>query len=293
MDVVTSQSSFGRGDRRQAQRPQAGRTRGPAEKARLVESRLEARRASQNQARVMSPAPVPSGEGIRLNRFLAAAGLGSRRGTEELITSGRVRINKRQVTSLAERVPLGAEVTVDGRPVRANRPVVIALHKPRGVVCTASAQDRRPIITELMPREFGRLFTVGRLDAESEGLLLLTNQGDLSQHLAHPRHLVEKEYRVWLDRAPDPMALRQMEKGVRLEEGIAKAERAEFVGRREVRVILRQGMKRQIRLMFRQLGFTVERLKRIRIAQLELGTLAPGAWRVLPEREIRKLGVMS
>jgi 23S rRNA pseudouridine2605 synthase len=241
----------------------------------------------------MSSGPVPSGEGIRLNRFLAGAGLGSRRGTEELITSGRVRINKRQVTSLAERVPPGAEVTVDGRPVRANRPVVIALHKPRGVVCTASAQDRRPIITELMPKEFGRLFTVGRLDAESEGLLLLTNQGDLSQHLAHPRHLVEKEYRVWLDRAPDPMALRQMEKGVRLEEGIAKAERAEFVGRREVRVILRQGMKRQIRLMFRQLGFTVERLKRIRIAQLELGTLAPGAWRVLPEREIRKLGVMS
>jgi pseudouridine synthase len=104
---------------------------------------------------------------------------------------------------------------------------------------------------------------------------------------------VEKEYRVWLDRAPDPTALRQMEKGVRLEEGMAKAERAEFLGRREVRVILRQGMKRQIRLMFRQLGFTVERLKRIRIAQLELGTLAPGAWRVLPEREIRKLGGAS
>ena len=241
----------------------------------------------------MSPNPVPSGEGIRLNRFLAAAGLGSRRGTEELITSGRVRINKRQVTSLAERVPSGAEVTVDGRPVRVHRPVVIALHKPRGVVCTASAQDRRPIITELMPKEFGRLFTVGRLDAESEGLLLLTNQGDLSQHLAHPSHHVEKEYRVWLDRAPDPTALRQMEKGVRLEEGMAKAERAEFLGRREVRVILRQGMKRQIRLMFRQLGFTVERLKRIRIAQLELGTLAPGAWRVLPEREIRKLGGAS
>lgn len=239
----------------------------------------------------MPPRPVPSGEGVRLNRFLAAAGLGSRRGTEELITAGRVRINKRQVTSLAERVPPGAEVTVDGRPVRANRPVVIALHKPRGVVCTASAQDRRPIITELMPKEFGRLFTVGRLDAESEGLLLLTNQGDLSQHLAHPRHHVEKEYRVWLDRAPDPAALRQMEKGVRLEEGMAKAERADFLGRREVRVVLRQGMKRQIRLMFRQLGFTVERLKRIRIAQLELGTLAPGAWRVLSERDVRKLGV--
>ena len=102
---------------------------------------------------------------------------------------------------------------------------------------------------------------------------------------------MEKEYRVWLDRAPDPAALRQMEKGVRIEEGMAKAERAEYLGRREARIILRQGMKRQIRLMFRQLGFTVERLKRIRIAQLELGTLVPGAWRVLPEREIRKLGV--
>ena len=171
--------------------------------------------------------------------------------------------------------------------------MVIALHKPRGVVCTASAQDRRPIVTELMPREFGRLFTVGRLDADSEGLLLLTNQGDLAQHLAHPRHKVEKEYRVRLDRAPDPAALRQMERGVRLEEGLARAEKAEFLGGREVRVILRQGMKRQIRLMFRHLGFTVERLKRIRIARLELGSLAPGAWRVLPDRELRKLEGMS
>ena len=241
----------------------------------------------------MSADPVPSGEGIRLNRFLAAAGLGSRRGTEELITAGRVRINKRQVTSLAERVPDGAEVTVDGRPVHANQSVVIALHKPRGVVCTASAQDRRPIVTELMPKHFGRLFTVGRLDADSEGLILLTNQGDLAQHLAHPRHKVEKEYRVRLDRAPDPAALRQMEKGVRLEEGLAKAESVEVLGGREVRVILRQGMKRQIRLMFRQLGFTVERLKRVRIARLELGTLAPGAWRVLPERDVRRLEVSS
>lgn len=237
----------------------------------------------------MSPDPVPSEGGMRLNRFLAAAGLGSRRGTEELITAGRVRINKRQVTSLAERVPEGAEVTVDGKPVRSTLGVVIALHKPRGVVCTASAQDRRPIITELMPRHFGRLFTVGRLDADSEGLLLLTNQGDLAQHLAHPRHKVEKEYRVRLDRAPDPAALRQMEKGVRLEEGLGRAEKAEYLGGREVRVILRQGMKRQIRLMFRKLGFTVERLKRTRIAHLELGTLVPGAWKVLSEREVRKL----
>ena len=237
----------------------------------------------------MPAAPVPSGEGIRLNRYLASAGLGSRRGTEELIAAGRVRINKRQVTSLSERVPEGAEVTVDGRPVRANQAVVILLHKPRGVVCTASAQDRRPIITELMPKQFGRLFTVGRLDAESEGLILLTNQGELAQRLTHPRHKVEKEYRVRLDRVPDPVVLRQMEKGVRLEDGVAKAERAEFLGGREVRVLLRQGMKRQIRLMFRQLGFTVERLKRIRIAHLTLGTLVPGAWRVLSEREAGKL----
>ena len=241
----------------------------------------------------MSEDPVPSGEGVRLNRFLAAAGLGSRRGTEELISTGRVRINKRQVVSLAERVPLGAEVTVDGKPVRANPSVVIALHKPRGVVCTASAQDRRPIITELMPKHFGRLFTVGRLDAESEGLILLTNQGDLAQRLAHPRHKVEKEYRVRLDRAPDPLALRQMEKGIRLEEGLARAEKAEFLGGREVRVILRKGMKRQIRLMFRRLGFTVERLKRLRIAHLTLGNLVPGAWRVLPEREVRTLERVS
>ena len=241
----------------------------------------------------MSLVPVPSGQGIRLNKFLAAAGMGSRRGTEELILAGRVRINKRQVSSLAERVPSGAEVTVDGRPVHPSQGVVILLHKPRGVVCTASAQDRRPIITELMPKGFGRLFTVGRLDADSEGLLLLTNQGELAQTLAHPRHKVEKEYLVRLDRMPDALVLRQMEKGVRLEEGMARAERAECRGGREVRVVLRQVMKRQIRLMFRKLGFTVERLKRIRIARLGLGTLSPGEWRVLAPREMEKLGTSA
>ena len=228
-------------------------------------------------------------EGMRLNRYLAAAGLGSRRGCEELITARRVRINKRQAESPGERVPLNARVTVDGREVKAAQSVVIVLHKPRGVVCTAAAQDRRPIIVDLMPRDFGRLFTVGRLDAESEGLILLTNQGDLAQRLAHPRNKVEKEYRVKLDRPPDDEVLRRLEKGVKLEEGMARAERIEFLGRHEVRMVLRQGMKRQIRLMFRVLGFTVERLKRVRIGGLELGTLQPGAWRVLSAKDTRKL----
>ena len=142
---------------------------------------------------------------------------------------------------------------------------------------------------DLMPRDFGRLFTVGRLDAESEGLILLTNQGDLAQRLAHPRNKVEKEYRVKLDRPPDDEVLRRLEKGVKLEEGMARAERIEFLGRHEVRMVLRQGMKRQIRLMFRVLGFTVERLKRVRIGGLELGTLQPGAWRVLSAKDTRKL----
>jgi len=241
----------------------------------------------------MSSDPVPVGEGMRLNRFLAAAGLGSRRGSETLVAEGRVRINKRQAVSPGERVPDGAQVTVDGRVIHAARAVVIALHKPRGVVCTASAQDRRPIITELMPKSFGRLFTVGRLDADSEGLILLTNQGDLAQRLAHPKHKVEKEYRVKLDRPPDEAVLRQMEKGVRLKEGLAKAERVFPTGKSEVRMILRQGMKRQIRLMFRTLGFTVERLKRTRIGGLELGHLVPGAWRVLSAHEAGKLEVNS
>ena len=118
--------------------------------------------------------PAPSGEGMRLNRYLAAAGLGSRRGCEALITERRVRINKRQAESPAERVPDDAQVTVDGRPIRASQAVVIALHKPRGVVCTASVQVKSPIITDLMPWVFGRLFTVGRLDAERVGGLLYT-----------------------------------------------------------------------------------------------------------------------
>jgi len=254
-----------------------------------VESGNEVHRSAQDKAGVIPPDPIPAGEGMRLNRFLAAAGLGSRRGCEELITARRVRINKRQAESPGERVPENAQVTVDGRVVRISQGVVIALHKPRGVVCTASAQDRRQIITDLMPRSFGRLFTVGRLDAESEGLILLTNQGDLAQRLAHPKNKVEKEYRVKLDRAPDIAALKRLEKGVRLEEGMARAERIQFLGRQEVRMVLRQGMKRQIRLMFRCLGFTVERLKRIRIGGLELGHLPPGAWRVLSSHDVRKL----
>jgi len=107
--------------------------------------------------------------------------------------------------------------------------------------------------------------------------------------LAHPRNKVEKEYRVKLDRPPDDEVLRRLEKGVKLEEGMARAERIEFLGRHEVRMVLRQGMKRQIRLMFRVLGFTVERLKRVRIGGLELGTLQPGAWRVLSAKDTRKL----
>ncbi|MCX6935062.1 MAG: pseudouridine synthase [Verrucomicrobia bacterium] len=237
--------------------------------------------------------PTREDEGMRLNRYLAAAGLGSRRGCEELITARRVRINKRQAESPGERVPADANVTVDGREVRVAQSVVIALNKPRGVVCTATAQDRRPIIVNLMPRTFGRLFTVGRLDAESEGLILLTNQGDLAQRLAHPRNKVEKEYRVTLDRSPDEEVLRRLEKGVKLEEGMARAERIQFLGRREVRMVLRQGMKRQIRLMFRCLGFTVEKLKRVRIGGLELGHLPPGAWKVLSAHDARKLEVES
>ncbi len=226
---------------------------------------------------------------MRLNRFLAAAGLGSRRGTEELITAGRVRINRRQVTSLSERVAPGDEVTVDGKPVRASQGVVIALHKPRGVVCTASAQDRRPIITELMPRHFGRLFTVGRLDADSEGC----SADQPRRPRATPRPpTAQRGEGVPGVAGPGPGSGGVATDGERgaVEEGMAKAQRAEYLGRREARIILRQGMKRQIRLMFRQLGFTVERLKRIRIAQLEIGNLVPGAWRVLSEREVRKLG---
>ena len=222
---------------------------------------------------------------MRLNRFLSLCGLGSRRGVEALITEGRVFINGSVCKNLGTQVTDSDRVTVDGAPVHAERSVVIVMNKPRGYICTRSDTHSRTTIYHLLPAEHQNLHHVGRLDKESEGLLLLTNRGELSHKLVHPSHGVEKEYEVILDKNVDSAALAKMVKGMHTEEGFARAERAWPVTDRRVNVILKQGLKRQIRLMFYQLGYEVEKLTRTRIGWLTIKGLPVGGWRELSQTE--------
>jgi 23S rRNA pseudouridine2605 synthase len=224
---------------------------------------------------------------MRLNRFLATAGYGSRRACEALIRDGKVSINGHFVRDLATIVRPGDDVRVAGKPPpRPARPAYILLHKPKGVVCTRSDERKRTTIFDFVPSHFGRLFHVGRLDKDSEGLILLTNDGALSQRLTHPAHEVEKEYEVLLDQPFDAQKIPRLLRGVVIESGRARAERVRILGPTAVSVVLRQGLKRQIRLMFLKLGYEVKRLVRTRIGGLKLGVLQPGQWRVLDQREV-------
>ena len=227
---------------------------------------------------------------MRLNRFLAAAGFGSRRACEALIKDGKISINGHFIRNLATIVQPGDDVRVAGKPPpRPSPPVYILLHKPKGILCTRSDERKRSTVFDLVPAHFGRLFHVGRLDKDSEGLILLTNDGALSQRLTHPGHEVEKEYEVLLDRPFDAQHTPRLLRGFMFEAGRAKAERIHVAGPTLVKVTLRQGIKRQIRLMFFKIGYEVRRLRRTRIGQLELGALAPGQWRILTAREVALL----
>lgn len=225
---------------------------------------------------------------MRLNRYLSLCGISSRRGSEQVILEGRVTINGEVVRELATQVEPDDRVTVDGKTVRAATGVVIALHKPKGYLCTRSDTHDRATIYDLLPAKFQQLHHVGRLDQESEGLILLTNRGDLSQRLAHPSQGVEKEYEVVLDKEVEPAVLAKLTHGVSTAEGFAKAERAWSTGPHRVNVILKQGLKRQIRLMFYRLGYEVERLVRIRVGWLLLKGMAKGDWRELSEAEVQR-----
>lgn len=226
---------------------------------------------------------------MRLNRFLAACGLGSRRGCEELVRQGRVAINGAAAESLALRVAPGDRVTVDRKPVRPHGAVALVLNKPAGCLCSTRSQGGKPTVFDLLPTTPHRLFPVGRLDADSEGLLLFTNDGDLSQHLAHPRHHVSKIYLATLDRPLDPDRTQPLLRGMMIEGKPARFESLRPAGRRTVRVELRQGIKRQIRLMFLFLGYEVKHLIRTEFGPLRLGPLKPGQWRFLSEAEIEAL----
>ncbi len=226
---------------------------------------------------------------MRLNRFLAAAGVGSRRRCDELIAAGQVTINGRVCTDFSAQPTERDHVKVGGKLVHVERPLYVALHKPPGFVSTKKDPHARDTIFDLLPAKFPRLFNIGRLDAQSEGLLILTNDGDLAQKLTHPRYKIEKEYEVTLDRRWDPALATKLLRGIYLDGQRAQIARLVAIGPTRLRVVLRQGINRQIRRMFYDIGYEVERLVRTRIGMLRLGDLPRGHWRPLSAGELRSL----
>jgi 23S rRNA pseudouridine2605 synthase len=226
---------------------------------------------------------------MRLNRFLSSCGLGSRRGSEQIILEGRVRINGEVCTNLGTRVAETDSVAVDGKPVRAQKGVVVALHKPKGFVCTREDERSRRTIYDLLPEKMHLLHHVGRLDMDSSGLLLLTNRGELSQQLLHPSKGVEKEYEVTLETPFDPSKLERLMHGFHTEDGLAKAERAWMLGDYKLGMVLKQGFKRQIRNMLYFLGYEVKKLVRVRIGNLTMKGLPEGAWKELSDADVERL----
>jgi 23S rRNA pseudouridine2605 synthase len=226
---------------------------------------------------------------MRLNRFLAAAGLGSRRHCDEIIAAGRVTINGRVCTDFSAQPAEGDHVKVGGKLVRTERSLYIMLHKPAGFVSTRSDPNARNTIFDLLPPKFPRLFNIGRLDAQTEGLLILTNDGDLAQRLTHPRYKVEKEYEVTLDRPWDPSLAVKLRSGIVLDGQKARIENVRVIRPTRLRVVMRQGINRQIRRMFFELGYEVEKLIRTRVGHLRLGDLPRGHWRPLSRSELKSL----
>jgi pseudouridine synthase len=233
----------------------------------------------------------------RVQRALARAGFGSRRACEELIVAGRVEVNGRPV-ALGDRVdPARDEVRVDGHRIGVNPGLrYLALHKPRGVTTTLRDPHAERDLGRLLP-EGPRVFPVGRLDRDTEGLLILTNDGDLAHRLAHPRHGVEKEYLAEVDGVPTERRLGRLRRGVELEDGVARAASARAVagarsgqgGRAAVRLVLTEGRKREVRRMLDAVGLPVRRLVRTRVGPVRLGRLRAGELRELEPAEVRDL----
>jgi 23S rRNA pseudouridine2605 synthase len=229
----------------------------------------------------------------RLNKVLAHAGVGSRRHCEDLIAAGRVSVDGRTVRELGTRVAPGQRVCVDGDPIHAERPVYWLVNKPRGYLCTNHDPARRPLVLDLVPHVTQRVYTVGRLDEASEGLLLLTNDGDLAHQLMHPRYGVEKTYLVRVAGAPTREDMVLLLKGVWLSDGHVKAKRVKRLKAEGdstwLRVTLSEGKNREIRRMLARLGHKVLRLRRIALGPVKLGDLARGKSRRLSAQELAEL----
>ena len=234
-------------------------------------------------------------DGVRLQKVLAAAGLGSRRACEDLISAGRVTVDGNKVLELGVRVdPLTAVIHVDGMRVQLDSSIVtIALNKPKGVVSTMHDPEGRPSIGQFVSDREERLFHVGRLDAETEGLILLTNDGDLANRLSHPSHGVTKVYLVQLEGRVTPSLGTRLIKGVELEDGLAKIDKFQIVQTTPqaslVEIELHEGRNRIVRRIFDEVGHPVTQLVRTQIGPIRLGDLKPGRTRVLSKTEVGSL----
>jgi 23S rRNA pseudouridine2605 synthase len=226
---------------------------------------------------------------MRINRYLAAAGLGSRRACEQLVLEGKVTISGKKIDNLATEVAPGADVRVSGKPVKAQPSIYIIFNKPKGVLTTCVDPSKRRTVFDFLPPHLGRIFPVGRLDMDSRGLLILTNDGALMQELLHPSKKVEKEYEVRVDRPVEPECIKRLLKGFVIEGGRARMEKVHRIAPGFYRVVLTQGIKRQIRKMFYRLGYEVLDLRRVRVGSLLLGNLPEGHWRYITARELAAL----
>lgn len=232
-------------------------------------------------------------ETVRLQVLLAKAGLGSRRACEEFITEGRVTIDGETVTELGTRVRKGQKVLVDGEGIRAERTVYYLVNKPRGVLCTNEDPRGRPRVIDLFPKHAGRLYPVGRLDEETVGLLLVTNDGEISHQLAHPKFRVPKKYKVHVAGTPSWEQLEELRRGMYFSDGKFKVEGIKELKKKGqsaiLEVILSEGQNREIRRLFARIGHKVLQLERVGIGPLKLGELPVGAYRPLTPLEVKKL----
>lgn len=231
---------------------------------------------------------------VRLQKFLSEAGVASRRAAERLISQGHVAVNGKVIQVLGAKIePDAVEVTVDGKVVRARKKLYVALHKPRDFLCTRSDPEERRTVFDLLPQEWSNLFPVGRLDRESEGLLFLTNDGDFSLRLTHPRYGVRKKYLAVVEGRIAEAQLRRFTEGVLDDGEMLKAEKAQLISANNshstVELELAQGRNREVRRLFAALGHEVNSLRRTQIGPIRIGEMPVGRWRILTPTEIKSL----
>ena len=241
---------------------------------------------------------MASAPGVRLQKILSTAGVASRRASEQLITEGRVSVNGAVVRELGSKAdPARDDIRVDGRRIRADiRHRYVALYKPRGYVTTRKDPEGRPTVIDLLGRDVGYIYPVGRLDYDSEGLLLLTTDGELAERLTHPRHEVERVYEAIVAGAPDERALDKLRRGVFIDgrrTAPAEVRRGTTVKSSglttKLTISLREGRNRQVRNMCQAVGHPVRALIRVRMGSISLGHLRPGEWRELSAAEVKGL----